>query len=112
MLDIDSVKSYASIKVQVSFSGAPALQASYSDYTFLPDFVHLAYRYNDEDGTWGCTHCEVSGPRILKPGPGGEQRLGKDCPKRTWHCPDDLPQWLAQLIDELRPTGDPGMTQA
>lgn len=111
MIDIESVRTSVPVTVRVKLNGAPPLKASYSDRLFLPDYVKLRYAVSRVEGeaVWSCEDRDVSGPRILKPADDGSMRLGKDRCTRTFYSTYELVPWLAQLIDELRPSGLPDL---
>jgi hypothetical protein len=127
VIDIENVKSRAECKVGVQFTGAPVTKASYLDRFFLPDYLTLTYVHVvDTTGDevvqrWACVRGSGSGQRVLKPGPDGEVRVGKDRHDTWWDCylstdpakarTQDLtteagvPDWVVKLANELRPAG-------
>jgi hypothetical protein len=124
-IDITEVRSWADVKIQVHLTGAPPFKVQYQQgREASPSFLSLTYRYlpdhrTNEDNPWACVSVTVGGDRILKPGPNGEQRLGKDQGKASWSTigTEDivksqqgkgrpLPDWIVQLIAELRPYGE------
>lgn len=96
--------------VYADIAGAPETTASYSSKVFVPDAVSATYRYTPEGPTWKwtCSNIRLSGYRVLKPGPNGEQRLGKDSATATWYGENSksLPDWVTALVRKLRPAGD------
>lgn len=92
----------------------PEMKARYSDRMFLPDYVQIDYKFGpgQHRGWWVATSVTVSGYRVLKPGPDGARRLGKDSHKSCWvssrgdvQTNERLPEWLDRLISHLRPAG-------
>lgn len=122
-IDIQSVKASAEIVIRVELTGAPPTLVKYTTRMIQPDKVKLVYTLRlDGAGAahWRCWEAVVYGQRILNPGPGGEQRLGKDRGNSDWSVygrttdlaePDRsgqsrVPEWVAQLITEMRPAGE------
>lgn len=115
MIDITEVTSHTVVTVRVKFTGAPELAASYLSRDIQPDHLAVTYTFGpgQHRGWWVATNVAVSGQRVLKPGPDGQQRLGKDRHKAEWYggrtrdvqSDRDLPEWLDRLVSELRPSG-------
>lgn len=118
-IDISKIESSTKATVRVHLSSTPDLKANYVDRRIQPYFVVIEYAYRqhlDGDWTtheWTATFVRVVGHRILKPGPDGAQRLGKDTHDRSWSDRDiqrdernPLPEWLDKIVSELRPSGD------
>ena len=115
MIDSTNVGSDATVKIRVNLTGAPELPASYLSRTILPDWVCVTYAFGpgQHRGWWVATDLKVSGQRVLKPGPDGQQRLGKERHTADWYrgrsgdvqTDRDLPEWLDSLVSELRPSG-------
>jgi hypothetical protein len=115
MIDISDVSSHTEATVRVKFTGAPVLPASYLSRDIQPDHITVRYSFGpgQHRGWWVATNVDVSGQRVLKPGPDGQQRLGKERHSASWYggrtrdvqTDRDLPEWLDQLVSELRPNG-------
>lgn len=118
-IDISKIESLTQATIRVHLSGAPDLKADYVDRYIQPYYAVIIYTYRQyQDGgwiahEWAATSVRVVGHRILKPGPDGAQRLGKDTHDRSWSHSDVqryerkyLPEWIDHLITELRPSGD------
>lgn len=115
MIDVTDVSTHTEATVRVKLTGAPELPASYLSRDIQPDHVTVRYRFGpgQHRGWWVAAHVDVSGQRVLKPGPDGKQRLGKERHTATWYASSrgdvqsdrDLPEWLDQLVSELRPNG-------
>lgn len=107
--------SEALVRVRVNLTGAPELPASYLSRAILPDWVYVTYVFGPGQarGGWVAQHVDVSGQRVLKPGPDGQRRLGKERHIATWYSgrsgdvqsDRELPEWLDKLVSELRPSG-------
>jgi hypothetical protein len=127
VIDIENVTARTTCKVSVQFTGAPVTKVRYLDRTFVPGSLMLTYAHVvDATGDevvqrWVCVHAVASGHRVLKPGPDGEVRVGKDVHDTWWDChlsmnpakarTQDLtteagvPNWVVKLANELRPAG-------
>lgn len=115
MIDVTDVSTHTEATVRVKLTGAPELPASYLSRDIQPDHITVRYRFGpgQHRGWWVAAHVDVSGHRVLKPGPDGQQRLGKERHTATWYAgrsgdtqtDRDLPEWLDQLVSELRPSG-------
>jgi hypothetical protein len=115
MIDITDVGSHTTTTVRVKLTGAPVLPASYLSRDILPFHVSITYVFGpgQHRGWWVARDVTVNGHRVLKPGPDGQRRLGKDDHKAHWYAgragdvqtDRDLPEWLDQLVSELRPSG-------
>ena len=124
MIDIESAETQTTAVVRVRLTGAPPVKARYVDHHIRPFYVEIKYVYrqtrSDLDGwtehRWAAEHVELNGYRILKPGPNGEQRIGKATHEAYWsrygtrdvqsNPNNTLPEWLDRLINEVRPNGD------
>lgn len=114
-INIESVKAHTTSVSHVQLSGTPDLKATLMDRRFQPDQVSITYTYRQAGHSWYASHVSVSGPRVLKPGADGVQRLGKDTHKAIWSVYgggdvqddtyDPLPEWLNELVNWLRPSG-------
>ena len=124
MIDIESAETQTTATVRVRLTGAPPVKASYVAHHIRPFYVEIRYVYRQTpsglDGwiehTWPAVQVKLIGGRILKPGPNGEQRIGKATHEADWSsygthdvqsnpsCP--LPEWLDKLVGEMRPHGD------
>lgn len=114
-IDITDVSAWAVVKVKVNLKPgtAPDMKVSYQDRMMQPDCVMVEYRLDPARGWWTADHITVVGARLLKPAPDGTPRIGKDRPKSTyggWNRDVqeeyDLPEWLDNLVSELRPNGN------
>ena len=115
MIDITKVDSTTRVVVRINFTGAPELPASYLSRDIQPDWAMITYDFGPghHRGWWVATDIKVGGARVLKPGPDGKQRLGKERHTANWYAgrsgdvqtDRDLPEWLDQLVSELRPSG-------
>lgn len=124
-MDINITASEARTKSSVSihFTGnLDPIRWPYTDRFIQPDWLHADYIHQpgSEGLTWICSQVAVSGFRVLKPGPDGSARLGVERGHREWyayHAGDilqpnqsgakvELPDWVAKLVDELRPSGE------
>lgn len=113
MIDITDVSSDTTVKVRVKLTGAPELPASYLSRDIQPDWICVTYDFGQLRGWWVATDVKVAGQRVLKAGPDGQQRLGKDRHTANWYSgrtrdvqtDRDLPEWLDKLVSELRPSG-------
>lgn len=117
MLDITDVRTHSETTVRVHLTGAPDHAHRYSSdgRRFLPQYARVRYTYHEGMQVWLATIISIGGPRILKPGPDGAQRLGKEDCKYEWFTVgmddlqlskrDPLPEWLSRLVDEIRPSG-------
>lgn len=121
-LVIDSASTAVRSNVTVYVSGTPVMAASYTDREIAPDVVQITYTYHGERDAngwtthwWHATDVKVTGYRVLKPGPKGEQRLsGKD--NHTAHFSGyvgnsvqdkgEMPEWLDALVTHVRPSGE------
>lgn len=92
----------------------PEMKVEYLDRMFLPDRVTIKYKFGpgQHRGWWVAQSVTVYGPRVLKPGPNGERRTGKDDHKSSWsdfrgdvQSSENLPEWLDRLISHMRPAG-------
>lgn len=92
----------------------PEMAVQYLDRMMLPDRVRIEYRFGpgQHRGRWVAQDVTVYGMRVLKPGPGGERRLGKDQHKSNWsdysgdvQSSTTFPEWLDRLISHMRPAG-------
>lgn len=125
-VDIKSVKSYADVSVHVKLSGLPDVNKSFGSWTLRPFALTLKFRVAQDAGgelAWVCFDARVTGHRVLKPGKDGQDRLGVETGYRDWslYGGTDLatgknrdgeplvPEWLAPLINELRPSGIPSL---
>lgn len=118
MIAIEDVTARTESTVTISFTGAPEVKARYLDRFFLPGYLRAQYKYvlAAGSGRWVCYRVMTSGRRILKPGPDGAQRLGKDTHDRDWSTSfnrpsclsddDTVDEWVRKLVNELRPSGD------
>lgn len=114
-IDVTDVSNHVEATVRVSLTGAPELPASYLSRDIQPDHVAIRFQFGpgQHRGWWVAKNIEVSGHRILKPGPDGQQRLGKESHTARWYAgrsgdtqvDRDLPEWLDKLVSELRPSG-------
>ena len=84
MIDIEDITARTESTATIQFTGAPAVKARYVDRTFLPGYMRAQYRYvlTGGAGRWVCFRVMTSGHRILKPGPDGAQRLGRNDEER------------------------------
>lgn len=116
MIDITEVGHHITTDVIVRFQGAEQVKASYLDRHILPDYMKAVYTFDTGAQWWKATSVTVCGPRILKPGPGGQQRLGKERHEAAWvtygfrgvkdvQDEHSLPEWLDHLLSEMRPMG-------
>lgn len=115
MIDITDVRTHSLVKVRVELTGAPEVKGQHraDGKNFVPGYLAVDYTPDPENDRWMAVNVSTSGPLVLKPGPDGEQRLGMSDGKHTWggwsrdvqehHNP---PEWLDQLINELRPSGN------
>jgi hypothetical protein len=113
MIDVTDVSGDAFVTVTIAVTGAPPLKATWQERSFLPAQVHVRYLYKpqvDGDGwtvhVWVPRNVSATGPRILKPAPDGSQRLGVEHLTYKPISQHDHPEWLRQLVHELRPSGD------
>lgn len=115
LADVDTrVTAVVRVKLEPQ-DDVPETKASYLDRMFLPDFVKIDYSFGpgQHRGWWVATAVTVSGFRVLKPGPDGARRLGKDSHKAEWSDwggdvqsgKKPLPDWLDKLISHMRPAG-------
>lgn len=119
-IDIAPVRSHVKATVAVELSGAPDLTADTSKWPIQPFLLHAEYTYAQTEGEdgwtgheWRLTFVRVSGHRILKAAADGSRRLGKDTGVRRWYTRRDLadlPDWVAKLVEELRPSGQVDLT--
>lgn len=125
MIDVESIDCTVKTLICVKVSGAPEHKADYMDRMIQPDKVLVEYRYREliaPDGwtehVWAAIDVRIEGPRVLKPGPDGAQRLGAETHSARWSnfdvrggirmvYPSDraMPEWLVKLVNELRPSG-------
>jgi len=124
MIHIESAETQTTAIVRVRITDAPPVKASYVAHHIRPFYVEIKYAYrqtrSDLDGwtehTWPAVQVKLIGGRILKPGPNGEQRIGKATHEADWSSygtrdvqsnpSRPLPEWLDKLISEMRPHGD------
>lgn len=125
MATVTKASTNVTATVRVHLTDAPATKVQFLDREIMPDFAVITYTYTetlDTDGwtnhAWLCGGVNVSGYRVLKPGLDGTVRVGKDSHQTRWSqyagkdlCAlgasrPELPDWLAIIIDELRPSGD------
>jgi hypothetical protein len=122
-IDITDSKVLTQSSVTINFTGnLDPIRWPYSDRYFQPDRLRADYVHQpgSEGLAWTCNRVRVSGSRVLKPGPDGSVRLGVERGDREWNVyhtgdilqPDrsgakvKLPEWVAKLVDELRPNGE------
>jgi hypothetical protein len=115
MIDVTDVSSHTEATVRVKLTGAPELPASYLSRDIQPDHVSIKFVFGpgQHRGWWVAADVSVSGQRVLKAGPDGQQRLGKERHTAHWYggrtrdvqTDRDLPEWLDNLVSELRPSG-------
>lgn len=106
MIDITETQSRAEVQLTARFTGGPEMKASFTSWTYDPNFLRVTYRYLPESAAWDVIAVDLYGARILKPGPNGEQRLGKDQGHATWFLMSEVPAWVMQLAREMAPVGE------
>lgn len=114
-LDISQVTTHTTVSVTIRFTGAPDHAAQYSrqDRRFLPQYLEAEYEYDAGQSWWRVRSVTIVGPYILKPAADGSQRLGKGWGKYDWYGTSgrdmqergELPEWLDQVLSEIRPAG-------
>lgn len=111
-INITDVTTFTETKVTIRIEGGPEAPVQYLGRNMLVDYVGVTYRYAPEREWWMAVSVTVAGQRLLKPGPNGEQRIGKDRHKSTYggwsrdvQEAGDLPDWLDPIVSELRPSG-------
>jgi hypothetical protein len=111
-VQIDSVQAVANCRVLTDISGVPDTKASYSAFTFSPQWVSVDY-WQKEPGVWAALSAKAGGGRVLKPGKDGDRRVSESVDGRaSWnsHSRDladceDVPEWVRSVVARLRPTG-------
>lgn len=110
-LDLAEVTCKSEVTIWAKPTNAPETQMRWSDRRIQPQLIELRYTHQIQDvkSAWVCTDVKVAGPRVLKPGPDGTQRLGKESHWAHWYLVrghfEDLPEWLPEVIINLRPAG-------
>lgn len=115
--------------VRARFTGAeivPAEVPSYLGPAITPNFAEIIYEHRvveDTEGwtshSWFCVSTYLEGPCVLKPGPDGEAQVNyritaprawsvgiKDAEDLTVTARNELPEFLAAMIEGLRPSGE------
>lgn len=118
---VTGLHSITKTSVKADVENAPVMRASWIDADIAPDYIHVEYLYareSDGDGwvrhRWATYSVLVQGGRVLKPAKDGSLRVSASQRHDVvWHgsisCPvdsEDLPDWLAALVDECRPSGE------
>lgn len=68
--------------------------------TFQAQRIHITYLWNDN--RWTMQHTDIYGPVIKKDGTPGLIEA-----RRTYWPSGQIPEWVVELTQELRPTGAP-----
>lgn len=120
-VELTSVTPFTVTTVRVRFTGAGIMKADYVSHMIQPYYAVLTYVYQvstDQAGwthhTWRCRNAELTGYRVLKPGPDGELRVSdKATHSAHWssHSGDvagleGTPLLVAELIEQCRPSGE------
>lgn len=120
MLNLTEITSRTVTTISVRFTGMGLLKADYTDHMISPYAATLVYRYTPVTGpdgwtghTWRCDRADLTGWRVLKPGPDGELRVSD---KATHGCgwnaysgdvtDQDPPEAVADLVNQMRPSGE------
>lgn len=112
----------------IKVNGTPSLVAEDRAQDMQPHSIKVEYVYrqtHNKNGwvehSWVARSVLVNGLRILKPAKDGTQRLGGTVQRCTWvlsmsgglinaidgDCP---PEWLAEIIEAVRPSGEMSVT--
>lgn len=100
MFNVDQVVTEVHV---TDITGAPAFTGRYYSKPIIPDSATITYHsprppFRPE----GQVSVKVSGGQVKKDGTAGQSRTKMD----LWR-PDDWPDWLAQLIEDVRPATHP-----
>lgn len=108
--------------VRISFTTDQVIGAGYTKHLMVPFHAELTFVYRKTtapggwtEHTWACSDAELTGHRVLKPGPDGSLRVGvAEHVARLWArdgfddiaTMPDTPAFLADLIQQARPSGE------
>jgi hypothetical protein len=75
-----------------------------SDFQFRPNRAYLSWDWTPHGG-WALQLATIRGGRVLKDGTTSALSTGKRDFEISGVLTDDAPEWLAELVEEYRPTG-------
>lgn len=114
MIHIISENNRTQMTIKAQFTGADELPVPYTDQMILPDNVEVTFdfQFATAPGRTRVTQLKVTGRRVLKPAPNGDQRLSVYRRDVNWSVnrtgdirqDRELPGWLRTVLAQLDPT--------